>query len=182
MDNGASFIRPAELWQDIGLRAEQTVVHLGSGPGFFLIPAAHIVGKNGKAIGIDVRTDMLGEVENRAEHEGIKEVVRTIRANLENPSGSTLPEASADWVLVANILHQSDPAKIFLEASRIVAANGRVLVVEWDTAASPLGPPTAKRLTKHDVEQAFAAAGLVLERQFKPSPYHYGLILTKQPS
>jgi ubiquinone/menaquinone biosynthesis C-methylase UbiE len=176
---GESFIRPAQLWQEVGLRAEQTVVHLGSGAGFYLIPAAHIVGQNGKAVGIDVLPDMLAEVDNRADHEGISDIVKTIRANLENEAGSTLADNSADWVLVANILHQSDPIKIFREAARIVAANGRVLVVEWDTSASPLGPPAASRLSKQQVEAAFGQAGLKIEREFRPSPYHYGFILVR---
>ena len=115
MQNG-SFIRPEDLWESVGLRANQTIVHLGCGAGFFLIPAARVVGHGGKAIGIDIRTDMLAEVESRARREHVEEVVKTRRANLEQPNSSALEDISADWVLVANILHQADPQTILQEA------------------------------------------------------------------
>lgn len=181
MNNG-SFIRPEELWGSVGLRANQTVVHLGCGPGFYLIPAARIVGRGGKAIGIDIRSDMLAEVENRALREHVEDIVQTKRGNLESPNGSVLENISADWVLVANILHQADPAAILGEARRIVANHGWVLIIEWDTAASPFGPPAEKRLSKNEVIQLAAKAGLSLERELQPSAYHFGLLLTRKNS
>lgn len=174
-----SFIHPNELLREIGLRSDQIFVHLGSGPGFYLIPAARIVGKNGKAIGIDVRSDMLAETESTANCEGIMNI-QTMRANLENEPGSTLENNSADWVLVANILHQSDPAKILHEAHRIVAVSGQVFIIEWDTAASPLGPPADERISREEVEQVAKSAGLTVTKVLKPSPYHYGLIASKK--
>lgn len=172
-----SFIRPDKFWHDIGLRAGQTVVHLGSGPGFYLIPAAKIVGAGGKCIGIDIQAHLLAETESRATREGLGDIVHTIRANIENDKGSTLQPTSAEWVLIANILHQSNPSKIFTEAARVVKPDGNVVVVEWDVGASPLGPPGSVRIAKPDALAAAETAGLKLLREFKPSPYHYGLIL-----
>jgi ubiquinone/menaquinone biosynthesis C-methylase UbiE len=172
-----SFIRPDELWSDLGARSGQTVAHLGCGPGFYLIPAAKIVGETGKCIGIDIQAHLLGEVENRATRQGVSQIVQTVRADLENDQGSTLSPATVDWVLVANILHQSNPAKILREAARVVKPEGRVVVIEWTVGASPFGPPNAVRIAKPDALAAAEQAGLNLLREFKPSPYHYGLIL-----
>ena len=91
-------------------------------------------------------------------------------------NGSTLPHRSTDWVLVANILHQSDPQKILSEASRIVADAGAVLAIEWDTVATPLGPPAEQRIAKQQVEEIAKATGLTSDTAFAPSPYHYGFI------
>ncbi len=182
MSEHNSFIRPDELWRQLGLRAEQTVVHLGAGAGFYLIPAARIVGSKGKAIGIDVLPSMLAEIENKARREKLDGIIKTVRANLENPEGSTLSANTADWVLVANILHQSDPHIILQEAARIVAANGKVAIIEWDTAASPFGPPAEQRVSKEETTQAAAGVRLQVVKELQPSPYHYGLVLTKNPS
>ncbi len=178
MSNDNSFIRPEEFWRTLGLRAGQSVVHLGCGPGFYLLPAAKLVGSAGKAIGVDVRSDMLAEAENRARRDSNATVITTIRADLEQAAGSTLPAASADWVLVANILHQSDPAKIMAEAKRIVHEAGKIVVVEWDVVATPMGPPPTVRIFKNDVVTLAESLGLALEKSFAPSPYHYGLVLT----
>jgi ubiquinone/menaquinone biosynthesis C-methylase UbiE len=129
--------------------------------------------------GIDIQTHLLAETENRAQREGVEKIVHTLRANLETERGSTLPDAAADWVLVANILHQAAPAAILGEAARIVKLEGRVVIVEWDVAASPLGPPTEVRVAKPDTVALAEQAGLKVFREFKPSPYHYGLIMTK---
>ena len=174
-----SFIRPEELWHTLGLRAGQTVVHLGSGPGFYVIPAAKTVGQAGKAIAIDIQPHLLAETESRAAREGLSETVHTIRANLETDRGSTLPPDTADWVLLANVLHQAAPAKMLAEAARIVKPAGRVVVVEWNVGASPFGPPPETRLAQPDALAAAERAGLQLQREFKPSPYHYGLLLSR---
>lgn len=176
MSSNTSFIRPDEFWQDLGLMAGQVIVHLGCGAGFFLIPAAKVVGAEGKAIGVDILPNMLEEVEGRALREGLDKIIQTVRANLEEQEGSTLPSDMADWVLVANILHQSHPESIVRESARVVQPQGQVAIVEWDVGASPLGPPVAKRIAKPDVIEVATEAGLTVEKQFRPSPYHYGLI------
>jgi len=174
-----TFIHPEELWREVGLSAGQTVVHLGCGPGFYLVPAAKLIGSSGKAIGIDLLPDLLAETENRATREGVAETVHTIRANLELANGSTLPDSSADWVLAANILHQSDPTKILQEAQRIVTNAGQVLTIEWDTVATPIGPPAEQRVPKQAVEETAQQVGLTTEKTFAPSPYHYGFIFKR---
>lgn len=171
-----SFIRPVELWRTLGLRAGHVVVHLGCGPGFYLIPAAKMVGAAGKAIGVDIRTEMLAEVENRARRENIEDVVVTVRANLEENGGSKITAASGDWVLVANILHQADMQKIIAEAKRIMRPGGRIVVVEWDVVATPMGPPAETRIFRGDVVALGESLGLVAEKLFAPSPYHYGIV------
>lgn len=176
----SSFIRPDDMWRSLGLVSGQTMVHLGCGAGFYLIPAAHIVGKTGQVIGIDILPDMLAEAENRARRSNINTIVRTIRGNIENRNGTTLADEMADWVLVANVLHQSDPASVFAEAQRVLKSAGHIAVIEWDTAATPFGPPPAKRVSKKSIISAAQAQGLDVDKEWQPSPYHYGLLLKKK--
>ncbi|MEX1997684.1 MAG: methyltransferase domain-containing protein [Candidatus Andersenbacteria bacterium] len=175
--SASSFIRPEEFWRDVGLRAEQTVAHLGCGAGFYLIPAAMIVGPKGKVIGVDILPDMLAEADGRARRAGLEKIIRTVRSDLES-AGSTLPAAFADWVLVANILHQADPQKMLTEARRIVHSEGAVVVVDWDTLATPLGPPPKQRISRDRVLEVAATCDLKVKSFFTPSPYHYGILLT----
>ena len=172
-----TFIRPDEFLRSLGLRAGETVVHLGCGAGFYLVPAAELVGKTGKVYGIDLLPDMLAEAENRAQQRGVTSIIRTIRADLEQPNGSTLADASADWVLVANILHQADSHKVLAEAKRIVKPTGTVVILEWESGATPFGPPVAKRLSKAQTMDAAQQLGFTIRRELTPSPYHYGLLL-----
>ncbi|MCH8748553.1 methyltransferase domain-containing protein [Patescibacteria group bacterium] len=177
-----TFIRPAELWHDLGLKAGQTVVHLGSGPGFFLIPAAKLVGKTGMVIGVDIFASLLQDLEANVKREDSQAVIKTIRADIESPEGSTLPADSADWVLVANILHQSDPLKVIIEARRLVKADGFIAIIAWLRSATPLGPPLEDRVSKQDILKITEQLHLRLDREFSPSPYHFGLLLTRLSS
>ncbi|MEO6077644.1 MAG: methyltransferase domain-containing protein [Candidatus Andersenbacteria bacterium] len=173
-----SFIRPDTFWHSLRLRANETVVHLGCGAGFYIIPAARIVGKKGKALGVDILPDMLAEVENKAQQYGLSDIVKTFRANIENTPGSPIADNSMDWVLIANILHQSDPNKVFEEARRVVSATGHIVVVGWAMTATPLGPPNERRISEDEVKRIATENGLELTKEFAPSPYHYGLIMS----
>lgn len=177
MPETKSFIRPEAVLQLMGLRAQQVFVHLGCGAGFYLIPAAIIVGSKGKSIGVDILPDMLAQAENKARQLGISNV-QTFHANIENTPGTTIPVKSADIVLVANILHQSDPAKVLTEATRIVAANGSVAIIEWNTSATPFGPPVDARQSAEDMKAIAKLCGLTEVKEFSPSPYHYGILFT----
>lgn len=171
------FIRPEKFWRDLGLRANQVVVHLGSGAGFYLIPAAKIVGPKGKVVGLDILEGAVEEAINRAQRAGVAEIVSVDRVNLENDQGSNLPAYIADWTLVANILYQSDPVKIMTEARRITKRGGAIVVVEWDNISTPLGPPAEQRVAKEDILKIAELLHLKSTKEFHPSPYHYGLIL-----
>lgn len=175
------FIRPDDLLRQLALRAGQTVVHLGCGAGFYLIPAARLVGKTGRVIGVDVLPEMLAEAESRARRARLGGIIQTIHANLEKPKGSTLPDKIADWTLVANILHQSQPALILTEAARVTKPDGHIIIIEWDVVATPFGPPPSSRIAKPEVTQAVADMNWVITREFQPSPYHYGLVIAPQP-
>ena len=173
------FIRPEEFWNQIELRVNQTIVHLGCGAGFYLIPAAKKVGRQGQVIGIDVLADMLEEAEDRAARAGVAETVKTIRSNLENSSGNKVEDNIADWTLVANILYQSDPEKILASAKRVTKQSGTIIVVEWNISKTPLGPPPDDRIAKSQVLDIAEKIKLKLRKEFIPSPYHYGLLFTE---
>lgn len=174
------FIRPEDFWDQMELRVNQTIVHLGCGAGFYLIPAAKKVGRQGQVIGIDVLADMLEEAEDRAARAGVTDAVKTIRSNLENSAGSKVKDNIADWTLVANILYQSDPEKILAEAKRITKQDGTIIVVEWNISDTPLGPPPDDRVPKSQVLDIAKKIKLKLQKEFTPSPYHYGLLFTKK--
>lgn len=171
------FLRPDKFWYEIGLRANQTVVHLGCGAGFFLNPAAKIVGPQGKVIGVDIRPDMLQEVESRASRDGFADTITTIRTDLENGPADSIEPSSSDWTLVTNILSQTNPQKILQEAKRITKTGGKIIIVEWSIAQATIGPPIEKRLSKDQVLAITAKLNLNLDKEFTPSPYHYGLFI-----
>jgi cyclopropane fatty-acyl-phospholipid synthase-like methyltransferase len=51
-----------------------TVIDLGCGPGFFTIPARHVVGAAGHVIAADVQPEMLDHLRGRLSQAGIADV------------------------------------------------------------------------------------------------------------
>lgn len=173
------FLRPSAVLREAGIREGMRVVHFGCGPGFYAIPAAQFVGKNGRVAAIDVRTQALEEVSQRAKMERL-ENLDIFRGDVAREKGSLLPDDWADLVVLANILHMSDPRAVMTEAARIVRPEtGRVLVVEWELVNIPLGPPVERRIHPNDILAAAKLSRLVLLRRWKPSRYHFAFLFAR---
>lgn len=174
-----NFIRPEQVLLDAGVREGMQVAHFGCGPGFYVIPAAKFVGGKGRVVAIDIRTPALDEVSQRARRENL-ENIDVVRGDLIAQQGSQLPDGWADLVILANILHLSDPRPVLGEASRVVRpGEGRVLVIEWELINIPIGPPVEQRVAPDTVLAAARGANLVLLRRWKPSQYHYAFLFAK---
>ena len=53
----------------VGIEPNQWVLDFGCGPGFYAIPAAHIVGRRGRVFALDKSVKVLQELEDRAKKE-----------------------------------------------------------------------------------------------------------------
>lgn len=174
-----NFLRPESVLREAGIRQGMKVAHFGSGPGFFAVPAAQFVGSDGRVVAIDIRQQAVEEISHRARQKGLKNL-DVFRADLTKDGASNLPDSWADLIILTNILHQSDPQLVMAEAARVVRpSSGRVVAVEWDVVASPLGPAVEDRIAPDVVIAAGRLNHLVVLRNWKPSLYHYAFIFAK---
>lgn len=175
-----AFIRPEEVLRSAGIRAGWKVVDFGCGPGYYLVPAARFVGKQGRVVGIDILAAAVDQARKRVQSAAVETWTDVFRLDLTRPAASGLPDDWADLVLMSSVLSQSAPVPIVREAARVVKpSDGRVVVIEWDQVATPLGPPPEQRVDETVVLAAAKQAGLTLLSTFRPSPHHYGLTLVK---
>jgi ubiquinone/menaquinone biosynthesis C-methylase UbiE len=146
---------PPHLLALAGLQPGQTALDLGSGPGFWTLPMAEIVGPQGQVIALDVSPEMLEALaaENPPPH------VRLLHGELP---AINLPDASIDFVWAAFILHEVEqPATLAMEMRRMLRSGGRIAVLDWrPDAQSGNGPPPAHRLSSRQVEELLRVAGL----------------------
>jgi len=110
----------------LGVRAGQTVLDFGCGSGTYTIPAAKLVGKDGRVYALDVSRRALDGVEEKAGREGLKNIVRI------NASGGEeigLGEETVDLLLLIDVLQElEDRETLFDEACRILKPGGAVVV------------------------------------------------------
>lgn len=164
----------------IAIEENQTIGELGCGNfGYFVFPAAKAVGGRGRVFAVDIIKNTLEEIKKRALQENLTQI-ETIWSNLEVFKGAKIENSSLDRALIINVLHQSKKrAEIIREATRMLKTGGRLLIIEWKSSATPLGPRTEDRVNKEILKNAAPKLGLIITEEFEPGPYHYGLIFHK---
>lgn len=177
---GKELIDPFKVLQEAGIRSGMIVADFGCGTlGHYVFPAAQLVGPEGKVYAVDILKSVLGGIESRMKLEGAMNVV-TVWGDLERAGGIKLPGGMMDIGLIINNLFLSKQQDAMVkECVRMVKRGGRVVFVDWKTTGSNFGPDHATRVSVEAAKGLALAAGLAIDKDFVPGPYHYGFICTK---
>jgi ubiquinone/menaquinone biosynthesis C-methylase UbiE len=104
-----------------------TVLEIGPGMGFFTIPAARMVGKDGKVIAVDLQEKMLQVLARRAEKAGIGSRVLA-RQSEPNSLGVSEP---IDLCLAFYVIHEvPDQSTLFSQIKAVLKPGGRLIAAE----------------------------------------------------
>ena len=168
------------LLDKIGLEEKMKVADLGCGSsGYFVFPAAALVGKKGVVYAVDILRTALETINKRAKAENLANI-KIIWSNLEVFNATNIEAGSLDVGLLVNTLHQSHKrAEILRESIRLLKKNGKLVIVEWKNIAAPFGPPPEDRVKKEPLEKTAEKLGLKYEDEFSPGQYHYALVYVK---
>ncbi len=156
------------------------VADLGSGAsGHFVFPASKLVGKRGKVYAVDILKTNLENVDKRAKMENMSNI-ETVWSDLEIFGATKIEAGSLDVAMLINTLYQSKKrAEIIRESIRMLKKSGKLIIVDWKSISSPLGPPVEERVKVEKLKEGGKKLGLNLEEEFEAGQYHYGLIFTK---
>jgi ubiquinone/menaquinone biosynthesis C-methylase UbiE len=151
---------PSNFLARLAIQPGQSVLDLGSGPGFWSLPLAEIVGAQGIVWALDVSQEMLDLLAQR----NPPAQVRLLRAELPQIE---LPAASLDWVWAAFVFHEvTPPEKLANEIRRLLKENGALAVLDWrPDAIGEAGPPRYHRLSVEQVTKYLHEAGFKLVTQ-----------------
>lgn len=106
------------------------VLDIGSGMGYFSLPAAMMTGAKGRVICVDLQEKMLQGLKHRADRAGLSGRIenRTAKQN-----SLMIPDLSAavDFALAFAIMHEvEDPARAFGEIFAVLKSGGKFLLAE----------------------------------------------------
>ncbi len=179
LPTGKAMLDAERVLTEAGIRQDMQVAELGiGGVGHFLLPAAQMVGRAGHVYGVDILKPVLEANQSRMRLAGVNNV-EFIWGDIERPKGTKLPDSSMDMVTLVNILYATKREAVLAEAFRILHTGGTLLVIDWKTAGTNLGPPVGKRLAPPDAAAAIERAGFAKAKSFEAGPHHYGLVFTK---
>lgn len=154
------------------------MVEFGCGYGTFTLPAARAVA--GRVFALDIEPALVAATAEKARAAGLANVVAVERDFLADGTG--LPDGSAGYAMLFNILHVEDPVALLREARRVLAPGGTAGVVHWRTDVdTPRGPPLPIRPTVDRCRAWGETAGFEVVRaeSLCCCSWHWGLVLRR---
>lgn len=143
----------------LGLDRGDTVVELGSGPGFTALTIAAMV-RPGQVYAIDRHPDALGFLREKATEDHID----TVEAMAAEAQWLPLCFQDPVAVLAAFMLHHTpEPSAVLAELSQSLPAGSRVLVVEYEPEApGDVGPALEHRIAPTQLKTWLETVGFSL--------------------
>jgi len=179
MAGTGGFLNPQKVLNQLEIQSPSKIAHFGCGHGYFTIPLARMVGKEGQIFAVDILNEALGEIKEKAAQEKIGNI-KTLRGNLEVPGGSKLPDNSCDMVLLANILFQSNKkTDIIKEARRVLKNGGKMVIIDWQPAGATMTSDSGWRISQGEAQRLATEKNFALDREFDAGNFHYGLVFRK---
>jgi len=177
-NEGAKFLRK------IGLKPGDRVVDFGCGSGHYSIPAAQVVGREGKVFAVDEDRKLLLEFEKIARREGLSNI---LTLNTRGQFNIELPDKSLDVILAYDVLHYFDKRKIlFSEFNRLLRKGGLFSVYpkhyKEDYPLRSLAQLSLKDITQEIEEAGFSLQKRLFARLIHDDNYGRGYILNFSPA
>lgn len=119
------------ILQRIGIKNGQTILDFGCGSGTYTIPAAKIVGKQGRVYALDKDKNALDNLMKKAKLGGLKNIKKMATSG---ELGIELPDEAVDVSLIFDVFHRyyfpqiEDRKRLLDEIYRITKINGFVSV------------------------------------------------------
>ena len=116
----------SEVLSEIGVGEGHSILDFGCGSGTYSIPAAKLIGKNGKVYSLDVSQSSLKKISSKAESEGLDNIVTLLSAGKPK---IPIDDESLNHVLLIDVLQEiSNKEKLFEEIHRVLKPEGLVIV------------------------------------------------------
>lgn len=169
-----SWYNPDDVLQD--LHAGMVFCDIGCGDGYFTILAARKVGEKGKVYAVDTDELAVKKLKQKAENEGLRNIITKVASAEE----TVFCTECADFVFYSMVLHDFfDPAKVLLNARRMLKREGRVVDLDWKKQEVSFGPPLKIRFDEAKVSSLMREAGFKVIAVCEAGSYHY--VVVAQP-
>jgi ubiquinone/menaquinone biosynthesis C-methylase UbiE len=127
------FQNPRRSLEKARLRKGMSVVDYGCGPGSFTIPAAELVGHEGKVFGVDIHPLAISTVKRKASRKSLQNVETILLRGYE----TGIEASSIDRVLLIDTIHLiDDPDALFSEIHRMLKPDGLLFMEKGHMAMS----------------------------------------------
>jgi ubiquinone/menaquinone biosynthesis C-methylase UbiE len=171
-----NFVHPAQNVAALGITEGMKIADFGAGSGAYTFALAQALANSGHLYAIDVQRDLLARIHNESRRRGFSNV-KIIWADLEKKNASKIASRALDLVLISNLLFQiENKTTVIAEAHRILAPNGRLVVIDWIDSYHNMGPRKEDIVPKDQIFSICGALGFDSMKKFSPGPHHWGIL------
>ncbi|MFC6719021.1 class I SAM-dependent methyltransferase [Natrialbaceae archaeon GCM10025810] len=150
------FVSAEELLWALSISPEATVADLGSGTGFFTDDVAPHAGE---IYAVDLQEEM---------HEYYREKGVPENVDLVTSDVSDLPfdDGGVDAAFSTMTYHEFASEEALAEIRRVLAPNGRLVIVDWSgTGSGDDGPPVDERYSADEATDALRDVGFAIQHE-----------------
>jgi predicted methyltransferase len=154
-----------EVIAALGLCPGMVVADIGAGTGAFTIPFAQAVAPGGKALAVDIHTDLLQYIAAKGKQAGVT-TLRTVLAERDDPK---LAPQQVDVAFFHDVFHNVNDRQDYLRRlASSLKPGGRIAIVEqeFDDPIAKRWDIDADRITREQVAAWMAAVGFELQAEF----------------
>jgi ubiquinone/menaquinone biosynthesis C-methylase UbiE len=163
----------SQLLSALKLEAGQTVCDFGSGNGYYSLPIAALVGSTGSVWAVDIQSEMLRLLEQRAAQAEI-ENIRTLECTLTDPM---LPAGTCDGILLVDVYHEiSHPVSVLGGLRKALKPGGRLFLGEFRLEDPDVPIKLEHKMSKAQLILEMKANGFGLAEEFDELPWQHLMV------
>lgn len=170
-----SFLRPNQVIESLGISKGDTIIDFGCGSGYWAIPLAGKVGREGKLYAVDETDSALEIVKSKAD---LKHLANMEYKKASYGLGEIPVKVKANLIMISNILSLVPwpVGKALIESTNKNAEIGtKLVVIDWKKG-SFFGPKKHARMPEEEVMSAAQNAGFEFKMLLPTGSYHFGML------
>ncbi len=165
-----AYLPTSELIDLLDLDGVAQVVDYGAGTGGLALSVAEAIGAGGRVVAVDESEEMFERLSTRVSS------ATGVEALLIRDNEVPLDDGWAQRIVALNVLHEVRGESALDEMRRLLAADGFVLVVDWERGRDrDFGPPDKILYSREEAEAELRAAGLRADPVNAALPYHFAI-------
>ena len=169
---------PAKLLKALDVKADMVIADVGAGSGYHSFRLAPLVGEKGKILAVDVQTEMIKMLTDRAKREKVTNI-EAVQGTEKDPK---LKAASVDLILMVDVYHEfAFPYEMTEKMVAALKPGGRMVFVEFRAED---GEVPIKPVHKMSERQVIKEMGEFPELQHSKTvgtlPWQHIIIFTKK--
>lgn len=167
-------------FDQLQLREGMKVCDLGCGNGYWTLPIARTIGKDGTVYAVDIQVEMLQQLKARSGRARLANV-EPILGDVDDPK---LPkDVAVDLVLMVDVYHEfSHPQSMLWAIRNSLSPSGVVALLEYreEDPMVPIKP--LHKMSKSQIMKEYQANGFKLIREYNDLPWQHLMFFARDDS